>query len=587
LAGPSLRPHNLKKSIKPTIKELVKMDINKLRAATPPDPDTNKRPHKQEAAPPRPPDDVQPDPTNAAAWCYEQHTRKHGLPPVPGGGHNDWLTGFTKLCNERGAPIDDALALALDTAPAGHDRAKITAAVKGIYRRDAATHGSKPYTAPTSYTPLAAGQPLPAPDTFPASVYDALPDYLRRCCDPFDGHEKAVMLLGTLAVLSGCFPAVGGTYYKRRHGLNLFVFIIAPAASGKGTLGWARRLAWPHHKTLTDASRAARLEYDAELAAYKSAGKAKASLAAPAAAPPAYKMLYLPGNVTAAALATALAENDGRGIMCETEADTLSGALGSDFGNFSDVLRKAFHHEPVSLLRKTDRQHLDLERPALSIALTGTPGQLPRLMPTAEDGLVSRFLFYSFEQAPIWQDVGPTAGPPLDPVIDALAGELSEMIAATPAPDETSTYPVEITLAAADWQRVNTAGAAGLDEAAAVGGTAASTARRLGLIAWRIIGVLTVLRCFENGQAPTGTLEANPADVGTALAIMDTARAHALAVLATLPTPSGPASGRFAAKVEQETRARELHAQGLGSREIAQQVGVHFTTVARWLKSVA
>ncbi|GAA4054416.1 hypothetical protein GCM10022409_46850 [Hymenobacter glaciei] len=51
------------------------------------------------------------------------------------------------------------------------------------------------------------------------------------------------MLLGTLAVLSGCFPAVGGTYNKRRFGLNLFAFIIAPAASGKGTLAWARRLA--------------------------------------------------------------------------------------------------------------------------------------------------------------------------------------------------------------------------------------------------------------------------------------------------------------------------------------------------------
>ena len=58
-----------------------------------------------------------------------------------------------------------------------------------------------------------------------------------------------------------------GTYNKRRFGLNLFTFIIAPAASGKGTLAWARRLAWPYHKALTDASCADRLDYDAELAA--------------------------------------------------------------------------------------------------------------------------------------------------------------------------------------------------------------------------------------------------------------------------------------------------------------------------------
>ncbi|WP_460614303.1 DUF3987 domain-containing protein [Hymenobacter seoulensis] len=393
------------------------------------------------------------------------------------------------------------------------------------------------------------------------------------------------MLLGALAVLSGCFPAVGGTYNRRQFGLNLFAFIIAPAASGKGTLAWARRLAWPHHKALTEASRAARLDFDAELAAFRNAGKAKASLTPPLAAPPAYKMLYLPGNTTAAALLTALAENDGRGIICETEADTLTGALGSDFGNFSDVLRKSFQHEPISLLRKTDRQHLDLARPALSIALTGTPGQLPRLVPSAEDGLVSRFLFYTFAQTPTWQDVGPSAGPALDPYFDELAGELSHMIEVTPlASEEGNNYPIEITLTPADWQRLNKAGAAGLDEALSVGGeVGGSSAYRLGLIAWRVVGLLTVLRCFQNGEAPIGRLQADPTDVGSALAIMDTARAHALAVLASLPTPGGQGRGRFTAKAGKEEQIRELQAQGLSLREIADKTGVSKSTVNRWL----
>lgn len=560
------------------------MDINKLRAATPAPPEI------QPAGPALV--HGQPDPTGAAAWCYEHHTRKHGPPPAPGEGHNNWLAGFTKFCNESGAELHDVLALALDTAPAGHDEAKITDTVKGIYRRDASQHGSKPYPAPEASGGRSAaagsarsGPPVPLPGTFPAAVYDALPDYLRRCCAPFTGHERAVMLLGTLAVLSGCFPAVGGEYNRRRFGLNLFVFIIAPAASGKGTLAWARRLAYPHHKTLTDASRAARADYEAELAAHKAAGKGRGKATTPPpGGPPPYKLLYLPGNTTAAALATALAENDGRGIMCETEADTLSGALGADFGNFSDVLRKAFQHEPAPLLRKTDRQHLDLAHPALSIALTGTPGQLPRLMPTAEDGLVSRFLFYTFEQPPIWQDVSPAGGPPLTPLIDALADELTQMIAAAPVAEEPGRYAVEITLAPADWLRLNVAGQAGLDEATDTGGgTGASTAFRLGLIAWRIAGLLTVLRCFENGQAPAGRLEADPADVGTALAIMNIARAHALAVLASLPAPAGASAGRFAAKAGKEARVRELHTQGLTVREIAQLTEVPKSTVDRWL----
>lgn len=434
-------------------------------------------------------------------------------------------------------------------------------------------------------------QPAPAdatayPPTFPATLYEALPDYLRRCCEHFTGHERAVMLLGTLAVLSGCFPAVGGTYGRRRAGLNLFAFIIAPAASGKGALAFARRLAWPWHSRLVEESRARRAEYELELAAQRSAGKGKAPTAELSAPP--RKLLYMPANTTAAALFTALAENNGRGIICETEADTLSGALGSDFGSFGDVLRKAFHHEPVALLRKTDRQYLDLAHPAISIALTGTPGQLPRLMPTAEDGLVSRFLFYRFEQSPVWHDVSPDAGPDLTLAIDSLASELSEMIAAAPeASPEPGRYPVLLTLSAADWQRLNNAGAAGLvDATEAAGGQGASTAFRLGLIAWRIVGLLTVLRCYEDKQAPYGELLATPTDVSTALAIMDTVRAHALAVLAVLPTPAaGRPIGRGAAKASQHAQVHELGAQGLSYREIAKQTGVPFSTVRNWLKA--
>lgn len=571
--------HEPGKYLKPTPFELATMGINAFLAATPPkvlvhDAPTNSLNGTETA-------------TEALAWCLT--TFSGGSFPSQGG-RNNWLAKLALYCNERGVPFEEIESHALSSyAVPDFDAREISQTLRGIYTREKGDFGIKPYIAAKSQTDsdtysvqTNSKSSKQLPPTFPSSVYDALPDYLRRCCAPFDGHEQAVMLLGTLAVLSGCFPAVGGTYNKRRFGLNLFAFIIAPAASGKGTLAWARRLAWPYHKSLTDASRAARLDYDAEVAAYKSAGKAKASLSSPPELPPPYKLLFLPGNTSAAALLTALSENDGRAIMCETEADTLTGALGADFGNFSDVLRKAFQHEPISLLRKTDRQHLDLARPSLSIALTGTPGQLPRLMPSAEDGLVSRFLFYIYEQTPTWQNVGPSAGPALDPYFDALAGELTCMITNMPTSDDSGNYPVEITLTTADWQRLNDAGAAGLSDATAIGGGAgASTAFRLGLIAFRVAGLLTVLRAFETGVVPAGRLECTPEDVGTALAIMDTARAHALAVLATLPGPNG--NSKFASKAAKEKLVQELHEQGLSYRDIAEQTGVPFRTVGNWL----
>ena len=40
------------------------------------------------------------------------------------------------------------------------------------------------------------------------------------------------------------------------------------------------------------------------------------------------------------------------GILCETEADTITNALKQDWGGFSDILRKGFHYEEVSYARK-------------------------------------------------------------------------------------------------------------------------------------------------------------------------------------------------------------------------------------------
>ena len=42
--------------------------------------------------------------------------------------------------------------------------------------------------------------------------------------------------------------------------------------------------------------------------------------------------------------------------MMETEGDTLTNTLLSDHGNYSDVLRKSFHNEPVSYLRRTNHE---------------------------------------------------------------------------------------------------------------------------------------------------------------------------------------------------------------------------------------
>jgi hypothetical protein len=513
----------------------------------------------------------------ALDWCLQ--TFSSG-PFPPSGGRNDWVATFALFCNESGVLLSDLLGycLAHYTAP-DFDEDEIETTIRGIYAREAANYGAKPYTA--VYRPQVALAP-----NMPADLYDELPDYLRRCCAPFEGHERAVMLLATLGVLSGCFPGVGGTYDQREHGLNLFLFILAQAASGKGSAAWAQFLARPWHKRLTTASALAQADYEAEVAAQKATHSGKGSSPYTPPPAPARRMLFIPGNTSAAAMLGQIAENDGRGIIFETEADTLSGALGAEHGKFGDVLRKVFHHEPVSVLRKADRQHIDIENPALSLALTGTPAQLARLIPSAEDGLASRFLFYSFSQPAVWRDVSPRAGKPLSSHFAPLADELTRMIEAAPQPTQDCPYPVQITLSYNDWDKINEAGAAGLVQALNEAGAAGvGTARRLGLIAWRVAGILTILRCFENGEVPSGPVEADPRDVTTAVRIMDTARAHALHVLATLPaSPGGRAykPNRLEENAEKAAQIRGLRAQGISWREIETQTNVPQATARRW-----
>ena len=69
---------------------------------------------------------------------------------------------------------------------------------------------------------------------------------------------------------------------------------------------------------------------------------------------PPLRMFFIPANSTATAVFQILNDNDGNGLMFETEGDTLAQTFKSEHGNYSDGFRKAFHHEKISYLRRKD-----------------------------------------------------------------------------------------------------------------------------------------------------------------------------------------------------------------------------------------
>ena len=87
-------------------------------------------------------------------------------------------------------------------------------------------------------------------------------------------------------------------------------------------------------------------------------------------------MLFLPANPSSTAFIQILNENGGRGIMFETESDTLDNTFNSDYGNYSDHFRKFTHHESVSYMRRKDREFVCIDQPCVRSVLSALQGTI-------------------------------------------------------------------------------------------------------------------------------------------------------------------------------------------------------------------
>ena len=243
----------------------------------------------------------------------------------------------------------------------------------------------------------------------PPEVYQSLPPFLKEITDRFkEGRERDMILLSALPVIGHIFRDVEGRYRDSLVHPTLYVLIGAPAASKKSVIKHSRRLGEEIHKHLNAQWRESYAVYKSAQKKWKKEKNIPGNEEKPEPKMPDRKSFYIPGNISAAAIHEHLTEQDGSIIIFETEADTLSESLNQDWGNFSDVLRKGFHHEHISLSRKMDNRFHEISEPKISMVLSGTPGQVTRLLRSAENGLFSRFLHYHFENESEWENPDPS-----------------------------------------------------------------------------------------------------------------------------------------------------------------------------------
>ena len=216
--------------------------------------------------------------------------------------------------------------------------------------------------------------------------------------------QRDILLLGALTALGATMERyVRCSYSGKYQSPCLQTFFVAPPASGKSGLSLIRLLVEPIHDKIRQQVDEEMKAYRKEKKNYELLGKERVNTEAPPQMPP-NKMFLISGNNSGTGILQNIMDANGTGLICETEADTIASAISSEYGHWSDTLRKAFDHDRLSYNRRTDQEYREVKRIFLAVLLSGTPAQVRALIPSAENGLFSRQLFYYMHGIYTWAD---------------------------------------------------------------------------------------------------------------------------------------------------------------------------------------
>lgn len=406
----------------------------------------------------------------------------------------------------------------------------------------------------------------------PQYVFDDLPGSLSDICNIIkEPHLRDAFLISALPVIAAHLPNVLASDVENDYTPDFYTLITAAPATGKGILNKSRQLG----KYLQDAILEINRE---EKARYNRLPKSKRDRISP----PKNKALFIPGNSSSRAVYDMLDANGGRGLFFETEIDTMVNANSQEWGNFSDLTRKAFHHEATSLGRKED--YICIPRPCISMCLSGTFNQLRKMFPSAEDGHFSRFAFYTFSFPRKWRSHRPTnRSQTLDDLVDSFSQKLYTLYCQL----QNRTKPLKIELSDHQWDMSDKLFGGHLQfiENAGLSVYLHSSNNRMPVIALRMISIFAVIRAFEKNPEKllnTSVLTVNDTDVKSALGLTDTFFKHTIRLYYFLQgekkfNPKGERYRCFLQTLPVEFTTKE-------ALKIAERLNIPPRTVKNWFK---
>ena len=340
--------------------------------------------------------------------------------------------------------------------------------------------------------------------------------------------EKDMLLLASITILSGAFPEAYAIYDSSKVYANLFTFLVANAASGKGRTTSCLKLISLIEQEVREANKQEVDDYQQELADIRAMGRKASGMPLPKEPP--YRSSIIPANCSSTAIYQALHDNHDQGITFETEADSLANTLKSDYGNFSDGLRKGFHHEDITYRRRKENEHVEIHNPKWTVYLTGTPGQVTNLIPSAENGLFSRFLFMLVDIPAKWHNVFSKSTRTIDEEMEAIGKRVYDIHLIL----KKKQGGIEFKLTEEQEDKFNDFFNKLVEEYKdMLGRDFVANIYRMGLSAYRIAMILSITR-LEGATCLPDCIICKDEDLECALIIADTLMQHAARIFSTL-----------------------------------------------------
>lgn len=238
---------------------------------------------------------------------------------------------------------------------------------------------------------------------FSDKIYKRSPRVLQELVETVEqSEEKEVVYFTAIILLGVLFPNRVFRYFNNNYYPNLYGYILGEAASFKGKAKIVRNALRPY-QDVVDERYKQRMDEKAAAVAYNRDNKENKR--------PINKVpdlnLFFDGNTSSAAMLKAMQDSPVL-VMFETEGDTITKTWKTDWGNYSDILRKTFEHESLYSLKKNGNEEnlmrIHIQNPKLSVLVSSTEQQMRKVLNSdeTENGLMSRFLFYIVQNDKKW-----------------------------------------------------------------------------------------------------------------------------------------------------------------------------------------